>query len=101
MLPFKKILYPTDFSEPSYEALKAANELVLHFSAELCVIHVISPAAQAPADPAGSAWLILQEKEKAAGSSLEEVVTKRIPEAVPVHKFVVLGVRSLPASGWA
>jgi hypothetical protein len=34
MLLLKKILCPTDFSEPSYRALKAARELALHFSAE-------------------------------------------------------------------
>jgi nucleotide-binding universal stress UspA family protein len=49
MLPFKKILYPTDFSEASYEGLKAANELALHFSAELCLVHVVSPVVQASA----------------------------------------------------
>jgi len=91
MLPFKKILYPTDFSDPSYEALKAANELALHFSAELCVVHVVSPVVQSPADPSGSALLVLQEEEKAARSSLEEVVTKRIPKKLLVHQVVVLG----------
>jgi len=91
MLPFKKILYPTDFSDPSYEALKAANELALHFSAELCVIHVVSPVVQPPADPSGSALLVLQEEEKAARSSLEEMVTKRISKKLLVHQFVVLG----------
>ena len=76
MLPFKKILYPTDFSDPSYEALKAANELALHFSAELCVVHVVSPVAQAPADPSGSDYLALQEMEKAARESLKKWLRK-------------------------
>jgi len=31
MLPFRKILCPTDFSEPSYEAIKVASELASHF----------------------------------------------------------------------
>jgi nucleotide-binding universal stress UspA family protein len=91
MLPFKKILYPTDFSDPSYEALKAANELALHFSAELCVLHVVTPVAQAPADPSDSALLVLQEMEKAARESLEEMVKKRIPKELLVRQIVVLG----------
>ena len=41
MLPFKKILCPTDFSEPAFTALKRAEELARHFAAELIVAHVI------------------------------------------------------------
>jgi nucleotide-binding universal stress UspA family protein len=41
MLPFKKILCPTDFSEPAFAALKRAEELARHFAAELIVAHVI------------------------------------------------------------
>ncbi|MGD0627109.1 MAG: universal stress protein [Thermodesulfobacteriota bacterium] len=91
MLPFKKILYPTDFSDPSYEALKVANELALHFSAELCVVHVVSPVAHAPADPSGSGFLVLQEMEKAARESLKEMVKERIPKELLVRQIVVLG----------
>jgi nucleotide-binding universal stress UspA family protein len=43
MLPFKKILCPTDFSEPAFTALKRAEELARHFAAELIVAHVIPP----------------------------------------------------------
>ena len=42
MLPFRNILSPTDFSEPSYKAIKVANELALHFSARLVLLHVVS-----------------------------------------------------------
>jgi nucleotide-binding universal stress UspA family protein len=37
MLPFKKILCPTDFSEPAFTALKRAEELARHFAVELIV----------------------------------------------------------------
>jgi nucleotide-binding universal stress UspA family protein len=43
MLPFKRILCPTDFSEPAFNALKHAEELARHFAAELIVVHVIPP----------------------------------------------------------
>jgi nucleotide-binding universal stress UspA family protein len=43
LLPFKKILCPTDFSEPSVTALQDGAELALHFSSQLLVIHVIPP----------------------------------------------------------
>jgi hypothetical protein len=48
LLPFNKILCPTDFSEPSYEAIKAAGELAYHFASELCVIHVVPPVPMVP-----------------------------------------------------
>jgi nucleotide-binding universal stress UspA family protein len=43
MLPFKKILCPTDFSEAAFVALKRAEEMARHFAAELIVAHVIPP----------------------------------------------------------
>lgn len=51
MLLFKKILCPTDFSEPSYKALKAAGELAKEFGAQLILIHVLSPVQVFPASP--------------------------------------------------
>src|SRR6202522_1317311 len=40
-VPPKLILVPTDFSDPSKEALDAAGELALEFGAELCLLHVV------------------------------------------------------------
>jgi nucleotide-binding universal stress UspA family protein len=40
-VPPKLILVPTDFSDPSQEALDAAGELALQFGAELCLLHVV------------------------------------------------------------
>ena len=51
MLPFKKILCPTDFSEPAFVALKRAEELARHFEAELIVAHVIPPLPSPHAFP--------------------------------------------------
>jgi hypothetical protein len=38
MLPFKKIPYPTDFRQPAEEALRAAQEMALPFSAGLLIV---------------------------------------------------------------
>lgn len=43
LLPFRKILFPADFSEPSREALKGAVEIAAHFSAMLYILHVSAP----------------------------------------------------------
>ena len=90
MLPFKEILYPTDFSEPSYEALKAADELALHFSAELCLVHVVSPDVQTSPDLAGID-LVLQEIIDLAANSLQEVVKQRVPKELHTRQIVVQG----------
>ena len=49
----KRILWPTDFSEPSYEAFKVAKEMALQFKAELYLVHIVTPLppfAPAPKD---------------------------------------------------
>jgi nucleotide-binding universal stress UspA family protein len=51
MLPVKKILCPTDFSEPSREALKTGGEFASHFRAELALLHVVPVLPALPSDP--------------------------------------------------
>ena len=99
MLPIKKIVCSTDFSEPSYEALKAADELALHFSAELVLVHVVSPvpvyptpvtpAASAPS--AGFVASYQQELEVYAKTSLDRVVQERVSEGITSRTKVCLG----------
>ena len=89
MLPFKKILYPTDFSEASYEALKASNELALHFSAELCLVHVVSPAVQTSPEFAPS--VLPCRNGRSAEKSLQEVIKQKVSKELQVRQIVVLG----------
>jgi universal stress protein A len=95
MLPFEKILCPTDFSEPSYGALKAANELALHFSSELLVIHVVAPVPLVPAAPTVPVTFNIpeyqQELEISSRKTLEDLVKKRVPEKIRVRTQVMLG----------
>jgi nucleotide-binding universal stress UspA family protein len=81
MLPFKKILCPTDFSEPSYEAIKAAGELAYHFASELQIVHVIAPIPiiHVPIGPEPSVFnpsLYEQELDASSKRALEEVVNQ-------------------------
>ena len=48
MFPFKKILCPTDFSEPSLCGLKMANELAVHFGSEVLLVNVHKPIPHLP-----------------------------------------------------
>lgn len=51
MLKIKKILYPTDFSEPSDQAFAAAVFLAERYGAELHMLHVLALHAADPNDP--------------------------------------------------
>ncbi len=94
MLPIKRILWPTDFSEPSYEALKTAQELAEHFSAELFVLHVITPvpAVSSPDGPAGFDVSVYQEQLKESSKeSLKKIVRSKISKKIKSHSRIVMG----------
>lgn len=48
MFPFKSILCPTDFSEPSVCGLKMANEFALKFGSEIILLNVHRPVPHLP-----------------------------------------------------
>lgn len=48
MFPFKKILCPTDFSEASLGALRAANEMAAQFGSKIVLVHVHKPIPSLP-----------------------------------------------------
>ena len=94
MIPIKKICCPTDFSEPSYEALKTASEIALHFSAELILVHVVTPIPVIPIhDDPTSFNLPLYEKEMEtnAGIVLNQIQQERIPAGVQSRTVVIQG----------
>lgn len=95
MLPFRKILCPTDFSDPSFEAMEVANELAMHFSAELHILHVVAPI---PVDVNDTMMQVppyvlqhQQRLEKSSSEKLREEITGRISEKIAVHSHVVVG----------
>lgn len=95
MIPFGKILCPIDFTESSYEALKAANELALHFSAELFVLHVVSITPiiyAAPAVPvAFNIPLHEQEREASSRKLINDVIHQWVSKELHVYPMVVFG----------
>jgi len=94
MLPIKKIICPTDFSEPSYEGVAAACEVASHFGAEMVLAYVMSPIPLIPT-PDGAAILNVptyqQEMENYARDSLDEVVKGRIPAGIRSRIRVLVG----------
>lgn len=51
MLPVKRILCPTDFSDPARSCVEASSELAQHFAAELLLLHVVPVLPSLPPDP--------------------------------------------------
>jgi nucleotide-binding universal stress UspA family protein len=94
MLPIKKIVCPTDFSEASHEAINAAGELAFHFGSELCVLHVVSPVPLVPmgAEPSGfNVSLYERELEASSKRTLEEITYQLEWKDLNVRLIVLRG----------
>ncbi len=97
MLPLKKVLCPTDFSEPSYAGLKAGRELAVHFGAELWLIHVIPPIpvyGPFPDLPVAASFDIPQYQQELVAYSkkaLQDVVEQRLAPEVRAQTLVAVG----------
>jgi len=91
LLPFTKILAPTDFSEPSYTALDAAIELADHFDAELHILHVVPPLHVVPVPVNVEIPLYEMELREAAERSMQEVMGQRVPARLRTFASVVWG----------
>lgn len=100
MLPFRKILTTTDFSETSLEALPAAAELAGHFGGTLCLVHVLPVDTPTPWDippyaDFGLASLPLPEYEAQVRQEVErrlaQVAAKHVPVSVAVETIVARG----------
>jgi universal stress protein A len=97
MFPIKKILCPTDFSEPAAKGLEAALELAEKFSAELVLAHVILPSEvtgsiMAVAGTAADGFntpLNIQRLENNASERMQKLAHERIP-ARQTFRFQVL-----------
>ncbi len=94
MLPFKKIVCPTDFSEPACKAIKAAGEMAEQFSAELILLHVVGPVPvlETPTGLAGfDVAAYQQELSESAKASLKARIEKHVPQSVTARAIVVHG----------
>jgi nucleotide-binding universal stress UspA family protein len=94
ILPLQRILWPTDFSDASYEALRTADTLASHFSAELVLLHVIPPVPLIPGydAPVGiGSTSYLEQIETTARESLDKIAVERISGEVASLKVVVHG----------
>lgn len=96
MLEFKKILCPTDFSDPSFEGIKTANELGLRFSAEIVLINVVPPIPifsmpEPNLAPVFDAPAYQSEISKSAEIRLRKLTEERISPEIHSDTRVIVG----------
>jgi nucleotide-binding universal stress UspA family protein len=102
MLPLEKIICPIDFSEPSYAALRAAEELALHFTAQLVLVHVVDlvpllPATSPVLSPPGASRRLFdvaayqEALQRSAERQLEEAARQRVSGEVELRRVIVAG----------
>jgi nucleotide-binding universal stress UspA family protein len=99
MLPLETIVCSTDFSEASYEGVKAANELAEHFSAELVLVHVIASIptmiVAGPAAPSAPAAFNISsyqaELEASSRVSLQDVIDRMVSAGVKADPVIAHG----------
>ena len=94
ILPIKKLVCPTDFSEPSYVGLNAAIELAEHFQAEIVLLNVISPIPiiSSANDPVGYHLpAIMDQMRTAAEAKLKELISENVPETIRARSIVIQG----------
>lgn len=94
MFPLKRIIAPTDFSEPSVEGLRNAIELAEKFNAELTIVYVIeppvwsglaySPTGYNPPD-------ITESLKEEATKNMDKLRSELVPEHVPCHLLILEG----------
>jgi nucleotide-binding universal stress UspA family protein len=99
MLPFRRILVTTDFSDTSLEALPVAVEIASHFDAELLLLHVLPVDTPTPWDVPpyadfGLASLPLPEYEAQVRREVErrlEAVASKHAQAVKIRSLLGRG----------
>jgi nucleotide-binding universal stress UspA family protein len=103
MLPFKKILVPTDFSDPAHEALNVAVELAQHFSASLLLVNVVPPIpvptrpiagstlAEPGLSPSFDVTSYLMELTSSAKEGLQKLIKEHVPEGTSAQLSVSSG----------
>jgi nucleotide-binding universal stress UspA family protein len=94
MIAFRKMLWPTDFSEASRRALPVVNGLANLFSATVDVLHVLSPSS-ALATMAGPGAVATTEYSKSleerARLTIRDIVEREISNQITAKATTLTG----------
>ena len=94
MLPFRNIVVPTDFSEPSQEGFRKACELARHFGATLLIVHVNMPVPIMPAGHGAVGFNVMDYQKKmetVAREHLEALIGEAQAGDIPMTPVVCEG----------
>lgn len=94
MLPWQRILCPTDFSEPSLAAIDVACAFAAEFDAELFVLHVARPRFPLETEvaaPAGDEDEYEHAEREKLIQRLHEIVRNRVAPGIVAHCGVAFG----------
>lgn len=92
MLPLKRLLVPTDFSEASYSAFGVAGEFAEQYRAHIVLLHVIPPIPLFAYDvPALDVSVYSRTLRDAAMGHLHTLISHRFPQGISVEPLVALG----------
>ena len=86
MLPVKKILATTDFSDPSRRGVRLAVELAEHFAAELILVHA-TPPLQAVSGAATVSGYYLPNVSEEINAEAAEVADRLRAEEIPTQVY--------------
>jgi nucleotide-binding universal stress UspA family protein len=93
VIKFERILFPTDFSESSLEALPYGIELAALFNAELLILHVVPALPPMPSDAQYTSDIAkLAAKLRAdAEAKIHESLQGKIPSELKSRRILVRG----------
>ena len=94
LLPIKRIVCPTDFSEPSYKGVEAANALAVSFKAALTLVNVVTPVHPVSAAGVPATYKITEyydEMTQLARDHLDKLVAEKISHELDVQKTILTG----------
>jgi len=94
LLPLRKILCPTDFSEPSRQALTKASELAGHYGAELRVLHVTWTVSNRLSSGEYEVASYDRLKMSEAEGKLQDLIAEETPTKARVHAVVRMGYKA-------
>ena len=79
MLPFQKILFPVDYSEPCVAIVPYLQEMLRHYSADLTVVHAYGPEALAYSPLPITDPRLPEEAQALAEERLQQFMTTHFP----------------------
>jgi nucleotide-binding universal stress UspA family protein len=79
MLPFRKILFPVDYSDPCVAIVPYVTDMLQHYSADLTIVHAYGPEALAYSPLPISDHRLPEEAHALAEQRLEEFVKTHFP----------------------